>query len=279
MRQVVLRPIRAAGWAFQLRMLHHSIFPLKTGSLSALSLVVLLAVLIPGGWEANAQHPASDHNDVHQTAVTPEHQGTHAAGGWEGSVEGIAYSEFNHHLAGLFTLLLGLAELGRAARPQSPVWTRLVLPGALAAVGVFLLVWSDHEAWPVGSLSFRETFFGEDHEILQHKLYGVLAAGVATSEILRRFGWVRHPVWAIPLPLFAVIGGLMLFAHSHGAHPAAHKIALHHAVMGTMAVSAGVSKSVGGWIAASPSRSARGWELLWGGLIVLIGLQLLVYSE
>jgi putative copper resistance protein D len=245
----------------------------------ALTLLILAAVLFTGGMGVYAQHPPSEHDDAHESAIAHEHPGGHAASGWEGSAEGIAYSEFNHHLAGLCTLLLGLAELGLALRAQSPVWTRLVLPGALAVVGLFLLVWSDHEAWPIGSLSFAETFFGQDHEILQHKLYGILAVAVATGEILRRLGRVTHPAWALPLPLFAVIGGLMLFAHSHGAHPAAHKIAIHHAIMGTMAVGAGGSKSIAAWLGASSERSVKGWELAWAGLIILIGLQLLVYSE
>ncbi|HKP01687.1 MAG TPA: hypothetical protein VJU02_08645 [Nitrospiraceae bacterium] len=38
------------------------------------------------------------------------------------------------------------------------------------------------------------------------------------------------------LPLFAVIGGLMLFGLSHGLHPPAVRIALDHTIMGTMSV-------------------------------------------
>ena len=46
-------------------------------------------------------------------------------------------------------------------------------------------------------------------------------------------------------PAFAVIGGLMLFMHSHGAHPSAQKIAMDHAIMGTMAILAGSSRLIG----------------------------------
>jgi putative copper resistance protein D len=75
----------------------------------------------------------------------------------------------------------------------------------------------------------------------------------------------------------AVVGGMMLFAHSHGDHPAGAKIALHHAVMGTMAVTAGSSKLLSGWMREqqTPSR----WEVVWACLIVVIGAQLLIYSE
>jgi putative copper resistance protein D len=152
-----------------------------------------------------------------------------------------------------------------------------MLPSALMLAGLFVLVWSDHEAWPVGSLSLVETFTSGDHEILQHKIYGILALAVGSIELIRRMGRMGHKAWASPLPLMAIVGGLMLFGHSHGFHPSAGKIAIHHAVMGTMAVTAGSSKLVSAWAGLRES-SAR-WEWLWVSLILLIGVQLLVYSE
>jgi hypothetical protein len=58
--------------------------------------------------------------------------------------------------------------------------------------------------------------------------------------------------------------------------------------MGLLAVTAGSSKLVSGWRrpvqwnrpgGAVPANSASGWELAWAGLILLIGVQLLFYSE
>jgi putative copper resistance protein D len=164
-------------------------------------------------------------------------------------------------------------------RSSSVRWTRFVLPGALGIIAVFLLVWSDRKAWPIGSLSFVQTFFGEDQEIVHHKIYGMLAATVASSETLRRIGWLRHPAWAFPLIVLGIGGGLLLFVHSHGAHPASEKIALHHALMGISGVGAGVSKAIATWMAGSSNRSVRAWEFVWAALILLVGVQLLVYSE
>jgi putative copper resistance protein D len=79
--------------------------------------------------------------------------------------------------------------------------------------------------------------------------------------------------------VFAVIGGLMLFGHSHGVHPSAHNIAMDHAIMGTMAVTAGSSKLLSDWFRSPSHARVSKWELLWAGLIVLIGMQLLMYSE
>lgn len=207
-----------------------------------------------------------------------DHYGT-VVSGWEGSAQGVAYSEFNHHLAGLFVLLMGCAELGQLSRLPSLLGLRFLLPAAMLSGSLILLVWSDHEAWPIGSLGLAQTFSGDDPEITQHKVYGVLLFIVGIVEALRRVGRISDGLWSAPLPLFAIIGGLMLFGHSHGVHPSAHKIAIDHAMMGTLAVTAGSSKLLVERFRSLPNERLSKWELLWGGLIVLIGMQLLMYSE
>jgi hypothetical protein len=245
-----------------------------------LSMLVLMVARSPWGIDVRAQ-PPSEH---HQVSVTPgttnkSHDDHAADERWEGSAKGVAYSEFNHRFAGLFVLLFGLAELGHALRCQVPFWTRLVLPSALAVIGAYLLVWSDHEAWPIGSLSFSQSFFGQDQEIVQHKFYGVFSAGAAVSEALRRIGWVQHPAWAAPLAFLGLVGALLLFVHSHGNHPANHTIELHHALLGSLGVGATLSNAMVSWTSgASPHRVKR-WEVAWAGFVIVIGVQLLLYFE
>ena len=74
----------------------------------------------------------------------------------------------------------------------------------------------------------------------------------------------------------SLIGGAMLFLHSHGTHPSARMIAFHHSVMGTMAVLAGLCKITAG-TKAQVGRSP--WGLAWSALVLLIGVELLVYTE
>ena len=215
--------------------------------------------------------PHTEGHDHHQS-----HAGLPTEG-WEGSAKGIAYSERNHHIAGLMVMLMGLAELSFVMRIPSLQGARLLLPIAMLGAGLFVMVWSDHEAWPIGKLTLAETLY-VDTEIIQHKIYGILALAVGTVELFRRLGRMGHKAWASPLPLMAIVGGLMLFAHTHGDHPAAHKIAMHHAIMGTMAVTAGSSKLLSTWVPPISGLSPK-WEWLWSSLILLIGAQLLIYSE
>jgi len=198
---------------------------------------------------------------------------------WEGSVEGIAFSEFNHHLAGVLVILMGLAELAQASRLPPLGWVKVLLPVSMLITGLFLLIWSDHEAWPIGSLSFGQTYFGGDHEILQHKTFGVLLLAVGIVELLRRLGRLSQFVWTVPLPILATIAGVMLFGHSHGTHPSAQKIAIHHTIMGTMALAAGSSRLLSGSLHSASGSPRVIWEWIWGGLVFALGIQLFWYSE
>ena len=171
------RPIQFSGWAFQLQRSLPSWAELQGASVwTSIVLAVFCTMLLVSATPLYAQlgeggHP-SDHN--HHSA---------SVGGWEGSAQSVDYSELNHHLAGLFVLLMGCAELSQALHLTSLFWTRLMLPAAMLLGSVMLLVGSDHEAWPIGSLSFAQTFSDHDPEIIQHKIYGLLLFLVARSRL------------------------------------------------------------------------------------------------
>lgn len=67
-----------------------------------------------------------------------------------------------------------------------------MLPGALAITGVYLFVWSDHDAWPIGSLS---------------KITGIMDAWrvTAVGEMSRSgMGWFRDSLRTSPARLFRI---------------------------------------------------------------------------
>lgn len=222
-------------------------------------------------------YPHEDSESVTSHGHESPHHHNATVDQWEGSAEGKAYSDFNHHLAGIFVILIGLSEVRYGFAASVLAWTRFLLPIFMVSVGVFLLIWSDHRGWPFGS--FSETFLTGDWETIQHKWFGILSLVIGGIEWLRRTGHVTGRWWKFPLPAFAILGGLSLFLHSHGAHPAAHKIALHHAAMGVMAVTAGSSKFWSDWKASPVTDETSPWELAWAALVLLIGIQLLIYSE
>ena len=105
-----------------------------------------------------------------------------------------------------------------------------------------------------------QTFFGSDAEMFQHKSYALLSLAVGTIELFRRLGQIVHVAWATTLPLFAIIGDLMLFGHSQGDHPSADKISIDHALMGTMAVTAGLSKLLSAWLHSPSHAQSSKWN-------------------
>src|SRR5262245_53429989 len=139
--------IRSAGWAFPLCSNRDGRTRQRLFRGRWVVFVILAYLFLPAVplW---AQHDA--HGKVsppEAPVVGHEHHGTIGdQARWEGSVAGIAYSEFNHHLTGMLVLIIGLSELRQVLAIPFWAWTRFFLPGALLSVGFFLLVWSDHEA-------------------------------------------------------------------------------------------------------------------------------------
>ena len=158
---MALRPVRSPGRAF---LVGNSLDGclLQGSHRSRWIEFVILAFLLLSAIPLWAQHDEHGQSSA-QEAVSTDHEHHAATGdraGWEGSVAGAAYSEFNHHLTGILVLIIGLSELRHALAMSLWAWTRFLLPGALLTSGFFLLVWSDYNAWPIGALSFDMDYAG-----------------------------------------------------------------------------------------------------------------------
>lgn len=188
------------------------------------------------------------------------------------NAEDIAWSEYNHHWAGLLVLLVGMAALldatGRV--PWARHWPLLFL--GLAA---FILIRSDPETWPLGPIPLRESL--RDPEVLQHKLAGLLVAAFALAEWAVRLGRLRG--WArLVFPVAMLAGGVLLLAHTHAIANVkeALLIELSHLPLAVLAVAAGCARWVelrGPAVLAAPAR----W--VWPVCLVLVSVLLVIYRE
>src|SRR6185295_19735115 len=106
---------RSAGWAFPLcsnrdGRARQRLFQCRWVVFVILAYLFLPCLPLLAQHDQHGQIPAPE-------ASTSGHEHHGAAGDqakWEGSVAGIAYSEFNHHLTGMLVLIIGLSELRQA---------------------------------------------------------------------------------------------------------------------------------------------------------------------
>jgi putative copper resistance protein D len=125
------------------------------------------------------------------------------------NADDIAWSEYNHHWAGLFVSLIGiLALLNRVGVGWAKHW-----PLLFVGLGIFLFFRSDPEVWPMGEIGFFESF--RDIEVLQHRFFVFLILGFAWFEWRVRAGGWENKTAALVFPLVCAAGGGMLLTHSH----------------------------------------------------------------
>src|SRR5262249_51343705 len=102
-----------------------------------ISMIVLMGGVLCWTVPVYSQHGEAEHDSPHQVASAGHASHVVSAGtmAWEGSVEGIAFSEFNHHLAGVLVILMGLAELAQASRLPPLGWVKVLLPVSFSSSG------------------------------------------------------------------------------------------------------------------------------------------------
>ena len=184
----------------------------------------------------------------------------------------VAWSEYNHHWAGLFVLAIGvLGLLHRAGVRAARHW-----PLVLLGLAGFLFVRSDPEVWPLGQIGFFASL--RDVEVLQHRAFVVLIVAFALFEWGVRTGWLRQPRTALVFPLLTAGGGALLLTHSHAIATAKDQllIELSHTPLALAGITAGWSR----WLelrADGPVRRAAGW--VWPVCFLLVAVILLAYRE
>ena len=193
------------------------------------------------------------------------------------NADDIAWSEYNHHWAGVFVVLIGLLAMLDHASLRRP-WLRWARhwPLVFILLAVFLLLRSDPEVWPLGSEDFIAAT--RDIEVLQHRLFVLLILVFAVFEWSVRTGRLRSPRAALVFPLMVSAGGALLLTHSHAISNVkdAMLIELTHTPLAIGGITAGWARWLQLRLPGTPGRIA-GW--VWPICFVLIGVILLWYRE
>lgn len=185
----------------------------------------------------------------------------------------IAWSEYNHHWAGLFVLLLGLLA---AVAQTRRVGVARYWPLLFAGLAVFIFLRADPEGWPLGPDNFWEAI--QDGEVLQHKAFALLIVLFAVFELRVQLGKARFPAAAYVFPAVCALGGALLITHSHALNNVKEQLLaeLSHAPIAIAAVFAGWSR----WLQVRLPGGQGGFVTrIWPGCFVAIGAILLNYRE
>ena len=186
-----------------------------------------------------------------------------------------AWSEYNHHWAGIVVLAMGLLAL--VAQTGQVSWSRH-WPLAFFGLSAFLFLRSDPETWPLGPVGFWATL--ADPEVLLHRFFAVLVIALAVFEWRVQTGRVASSRARLVFPVLVAVSGALLLTHSHSLGNLKEEVLaeLSHIPLAILAVTLGWSR----WLelrlpAENQTRNAM--ACLWPLCLVLIGVVLLNYRE
>jgi putative copper resistance protein D len=188
------------------------------------------------------------------------------------NAEDIAWSEYNHHWAGVAVLVIGLVALLEhlGVRPARH-WPLLFL--GLAA---FLLVRSDPEVWPLGTEGLLESL--RDPEVVQHRMFVLVIVVFGIFEWRVRTGGLGATRAAWVFPLLTAVGGGLLLTHQHAISNFKDQLLIEysHAPLAVFGVAAAWAR----WLEIRlDGPAARKAGFVWPLCFMMVGLILLDYRE
>lgn len=190
-------------------------------------------------------------------------------------LDGIEWSEYNHHWAGLIVLAIGI--LAFVAKIPGGRWAKH-WPLLFLALAAFLLVRSDPEVWPLGPYGFWQSF--ADPEVFQHRVAVVLVVAFAIFEWRVRTGDASSRIATLIFPVVCAGGGALLLTHTHALYNVKEQllVELTHLPLAVLACVAGWSR----WLEIrlpSEEKLRRTLAWMWPVCFIAIGLLLLNYRE
>lgn len=187
----------------------------------------------------------------------------------------MAWSEYNHHWAGIVVLAAGaLALLSRFRRMH---WARF-WPLSFAGLAIFIVLRADPENWPLGPRPFWESFFEPD--VLEHRAAAALILAFAVFECAVQAGKLRTAWARYAFPLMCAAGAALLLTHSHSFGDSKEEVLvlMNHATLALFAIMAGWAR----WLELRlPNEvgARRFAGYLWPAALIAVGMVLLDYRE
>jgi copper resistance protein D len=185
-----------------------------------------------------------------------------------------AWSEYNHHWAGVVVLLAGL--LAWLSRFPAIKWARF-WPLSFAGLAAFILLRADPENWPLGPRPFWESFSAAD--VLEHRAAAMLILGFAIFECAVQAGRLRARWATAVFPAMCAIGAAILLTHDHAVANVKEELlaGMSHTAIALLGATAGWSR----WLEVRlpKSRESKIAGFLWPLFLAAAGLILLNYRE
>ncbi|KAF2989759.1 CopD family protein [Methylocystis sp. MJC1] len=187
----------------------------------------------------------------------------------------IAWSEYNHHWAGLFVIAMGvMALLERVSRRLAPVMRHW--PLVFVGLAGFLFLRADEAVWPLGRLGLIESL--RDPEIAQHRLLTLLIVIFGLFEWQVRQGRIKAWWAAYVFPVSTATAAAFLLTHSHALANLKEEtlIEITHTPLALVGVAAGWSR----WLELRLDGGAKRMAgFVWPIGFILAGLMLVFYRE
>jgi putative copper resistance protein D len=229
-------------------------------------------------WVAPRLHSPTLAQLVPPTSMARALQDSKYSLGWINDANDRAWSEYNHHWAGLIVLFAGLLAFAANTLPRGRArslaanWPLLFL-----GIAVFIILRADPENWPLGPRPFWQSFASPD--VLEHRLFAVLISCFAFFEWAVATGRWRSRRAAYVFPLLCAAGGAVLLTHSHGLSNVKDETLadLTHTSIAVMGATAGWCR----WLQLRlpGTRTSRIAGYVWPVCLALAGLFLLDYRE
>ncbi|HKR27344.1 MAG TPA: CopD family protein [Acidobacteriaceae bacterium] len=197
-------------------------------------------------------------------------------GGSRSDANDRAWSEYNHHWAGLIVLVAGVLALVASLPRQR--WARY-WPLLFLALAVFVLVRADPECWPLGPRPFWGSFTAPD--VLEHRVFALLIAAFAIFEWGVRTGRLQWRPAQFVFPAICAAGGALLLTHTHALGEGTDEVfaELSHTPMALLGATAGWARWLELRLGGEEGRARRIAAWLWPVCLVAVGLLLLNYRE